>query len=135
MRVTDSIYSLTNIERRALLEVAEECLAIRTLADFEAWINGPVKKFFPHERLVCAIGRLLGEDIRIEHLIGINYPEACLNGSTGSPIAANAGSSRGGCRNTGRKLSMPRTFAAVVPEGARERGNGGRHQYRGLRLS
>ncbi|MGH8810264.1 MAG: helix-turn-helix domain-containing protein [Noviherbaspirillum sp.] len=52
---------------------------IRTLADFDTWINGPVKAYFPHEVMIYAIGSLLGEQIRVRHLFGVNYPSACLD--------------------------------------------------------
>lgn len=73
-----STYSLDDSERRMLSELAESCLDIRLPVEFEAWINGPVKRFFPHEMMVCAIGQLFGDEIRIRHLFGVNCPPACL---------------------------------------------------------
>lgn len=74
-----SKYALNDSERRMLAAIAEACLDIRTHIEFEAWINGPVKQFFPHEMMVCAIGQLFGEEIRIRHLFGVNSPSACLD--------------------------------------------------------
>lgn len=73
-----SKYALNDSERRTLSEVAEACLDIRAQADFDAWINGPVKRFFPHELMVCAIGQLFGDEIRIRHLFGVNCPPSCI---------------------------------------------------------
>lgn len=74
-----SKYALNESERRMLSAVAEACLDIRTQVEFDAWINGPVKHFFPHEMMVCAIGRLSGEEIRIRQLFGVNSPPACMD--------------------------------------------------------
>lgn len=74
-----SKYALNDSERRMLAAIAEACLDIRTQPEFESWINGPVKQFFPHEMMVCAIGQLAGEEIRIRQLFGVNSPSACLD--------------------------------------------------------
>jgi len=71
-------YTLDDVEKRALLGVAESGFSVSTLADFKQWISGPVKAYFPHERMVCAIGQLFGEQIRIQHLLGVNCPDACI---------------------------------------------------------
>ncbi|HYC42527.1 MAG TPA: response regulator transcription factor [Noviherbaspirillum sp.] len=70
--------SLDDIEKHALLQVAESGFHVVTLPDFNAWISGPVNAFFPHERMVCAIGQLFGEEIRIRHLLGVNCPPECI---------------------------------------------------------
>lgn len=74
-----SKYALNDSERRMLTAVAEACLDIRTHAEFEDWISGPVKHFFPHEMMVCAIGQLAGEEIRIRWLFGVNSSPVCLD--------------------------------------------------------
>jgi len=73
-----SQYSLNDVEKRALLTVAESSFAVASIADFKEWIAGPVRTYFPHEVMVCAVGQIFGEEIRIHHLIGVNCPEACL---------------------------------------------------------
>jgi transcriptional regulator EpsA len=70
--------SLDDNEKHALLQVAESGFRVVTLDDFNAWISGPVNAFFPHERMVCAIGQLFGEEIRIRHLLGVNCPSVCI---------------------------------------------------------
>lgn len=71
-------YSLDELEKPALLNVAESGFGIATVDDFKRWISGPVKAYFPHESMVCAIGQLFGEEIRIRHLLGVNCPDACI---------------------------------------------------------
>lgn len=71
-------YFLDDAEKSALLHVAESSLHVVTIADFCAWISGPVNAFFPHGSLVCATGQLFGEEIRICHLLGVNCPQACI---------------------------------------------------------
>ncbi len=73
-----SQYSLNDIEQHSLLRVAETSFGVVTIADFKDWISGPVRAYFPHEMMVCAIGQIFGEEIRIHHLIGVDCPEACL---------------------------------------------------------
>lgn len=71
-------YSLDDVEKHALLHVAESSFNIATIPDFKAWISGPVKAFFPHESMVCATGQLFGEKIHIRHLFGVNCPQVCI---------------------------------------------------------
>jgi transcriptional regulator EpsA len=71
-------HSLDDIEKRALLHVAETGFHVVTIPDFKTWISDPVKAFFPHESMVCAIGQLFGEEIRIRHLLGVNCPQSCI---------------------------------------------------------
>ena len=73
-----SKYTLDDAEKQALLGIAESAFSVSTIADFKQWIAGPVKAYFPHERMVCAIGQLFGEEIRIHYLFGVNYPESCI---------------------------------------------------------
>ena len=73
-----SKYSLNDVEKHALLEVAESAFGVVTVTDFKAWISGPVRAYFPHETMVCATGNIFGEEIRIRHLLGVNCPEACI---------------------------------------------------------
>jgi transcriptional regulator EpsA len=74
-----SKYSLDDIEKAALFQLAESGLHVVTIADFNAWITGPVRAFFPHGQMVCAIGQLFGEEIRIRHLLGVNCPQVCID--------------------------------------------------------
>jgi transcriptional regulator EpsA len=71
-------YSLNDIEKQGLVDVAESCFHIGTIDDFKAWISGPVKAYFPHESMVCAIGQLFGDEISIRHLLGVNCPQSCI---------------------------------------------------------
>lgn len=70
--------SLSSIEKRQLMQVAESSPAIDTLSSFKAWIRGPVNEYFPHEKAICVAGQLLGNQIQVRHLIGVNYPSNCL---------------------------------------------------------
>lgn len=69
---------LTGIDREKLLEVVETSFFIDSLPDFKRWIRGPVKDYFPHEMLLCAVGHFLGESVCIRHVIGVDCPEECL---------------------------------------------------------
>lgn len=71
-------HSLDDIEKRALLHVAESGFSVVTIPDFKAWISDPVKAYFPHESMICAVGQLFGEEIRIRHLLGVNCPPSCI---------------------------------------------------------
>lgn len=71
-------YSLHDDEKHALMNVAETACRVDSITEFKSWISGPVRAFFPHERMVCAVGHLFGEEIRIRHLLGVNCPESCL---------------------------------------------------------
>ena len=51
---------------------------VETIADFKSWITGPIKEYFPHEMMVCAVGLVFSDEIRIKHLIGVGYPGSCL---------------------------------------------------------
>jgi transcriptional regulator EpsA len=73
-----SKYSLDEAEQGALIRVAETCVGIRTPADFQAWICGQVKEYFPHETAIYALGCVLGEQLRISQLSGVNCPPDCL---------------------------------------------------------
>lgn len=73
-----SKHSLHDDERRALLDVAESACHVDTIPGFKSWIAGPVRAYFPHERMVCAVGQLYGDEIRVRHLLGVNCPESCL---------------------------------------------------------
>jgi transcriptional regulator EpsA len=70
--------TLTSIEKRQLMQVAESSPAIDTLPSFKAWIRGPVNEYFPHEKAICVAGQLLGNQIHVKHLIGVNYPLNCI---------------------------------------------------------
>lgn len=76
--MTSATYSLNDIEKQGLLHVAESGFHVVTIDDFKAWVSGPVKAYFPHESMVCAIGQLFGEEISIRHLLGVNCPQACI---------------------------------------------------------
>jgi transcriptional regulator EpsA len=80
-RLTIMTYSkqvLQNHEMLALAAVGEGAIQTRNIDDFKALIRGPVKQYFPHEWMACAIGELFGDDIRLWQVIGVNCPEACL---------------------------------------------------------
>lgn len=68
----------SDIERIKLIHVAEDGFSIQTSGEFSAWIDGPVKEFFPHEKMVCVIVKILGDEVHIKPLISVNYPTECL---------------------------------------------------------
>ncbi|RZI43551.1 hypothetical protein EGT07_07165 [Herbaspirillum sp. HC18] len=78
MVMIHSKYSLNDAEKRALLQVAESSLQVGTIPDFKTWISGPVRNYFPHEAMVCAIGQIFGEEVHIRHLLGVNCPDGCI---------------------------------------------------------
>lgn len=66
--------TLTNPERQTFVALAESALRIATPSDFLAWTSGPLQSLFPHGMLICGLGQIGGQGIRIRHMLAWNFP-------------------------------------------------------------
>jgi len=84
----------TSSQRAALLHVIESSLKVQTPAQFLAWGKGELQTLFPHEILICGVGRIDRHSIQIQHYLCTGFPlpylEAIRQADNGvlSPIMA-----------------------------------------------
>lgn len=67
--------TLTDTERQTFVALAESALRIASPADFLVWTSGPLQTFFPHGMLICGLGQIGGQGIRIHRMLGWNFPK------------------------------------------------------------
>lgn len=66
---------LTAAERETFVALAESALRIASPTDFLAWTSGPLQRLFPHGMLICGLGQIGGEGIRIHRMLAWNFPK------------------------------------------------------------
>lgn len=67
--------TLTATERQTFVALAEAALRIASPADFLTWTSGPLQTLFPHGMLICGLGQIGGQGIRIHRMLGWNFPQ------------------------------------------------------------
>jgi transcriptional regulator EpsA len=71
----NSPVTLTDPERQIFVALAESALRIASPADFLTWTSGPLQELFPHGMLICGLGQIAGEGIRIHRMLAWNFPK------------------------------------------------------------
>ena len=66
---------LTATERQTFVALAESALRIASPADFLAWTSGPLQSLFPHGMLICGLGQISEQGIRIDRMLAWNFPK------------------------------------------------------------
>jgi transcriptional regulator EpsA len=67
--------TLTDAERHTFVALAESALRIGSPEEFLAWTSGPLQGLFPHGMLICGLGQIGGQGIRIHRMLGWNFPK------------------------------------------------------------
>src|ERR1700709_145689 len=77
---TDAPLNLSGLDLQTWLEVLSALPVARvTESDILAWVEGPLRKFFPFEKFVGAYGGLSGGMIRMRSLVTSGYPQEFLS--------------------------------------------------------
>lgn len=78
--------------RDDFFKIVEPSLYITTQEEFFKWTQNELQGIFPHEKLVCGVGRLGKNGVQIRHVMGCNFPDEYVealkrpDGLTSSPI-------------------------------------------------
>lgn len=67
-------------EHAAFIATIESALRIETPAQFLQWTRGELQALFPHEILICGVGRINKDGIQIRHLLSRNFPVEYVRG-------------------------------------------------------
>jgi DNA-binding CsgD family transcriptional regulator len=62
-----------------LLTIARDALAVRTTADYEALIKGPVMQVLPHDKLFSVIGEIRFGHTQLRKCVCVNWPAEWLS--------------------------------------------------------
>lgn len=87
-----SAITMSDADRAEFFAAVEPSLHINTQEQFFQWTQNELQRVFPHEKLVCGIGRLSKKGAHIRHVMGHNFPDEYVQtlqrpgGLTSSPI-------------------------------------------------
>ena len=70
---------LTEAEATQFVVMASEGTDVNTLQDFESWVRGSIRSFFPHEMLIVGSVRNDFTDIGIDRLLAVDFPIAYVD--------------------------------------------------------
>jgi LuxR family transcriptional regulator, quorum-sensing system regulator CviR len=70
---------LSDAEARKFVTMALEGIDVATTEDFEAWVRGSVRSFFPHEMLIAGRVRNDFTEIGIDRLLVVDFPIAYVD--------------------------------------------------------
>jgi len=73
--VLDDPTTLNDTERQTFVALVESALRIASPTNFLAWTSGPLQTLFPHGMLICGLGQIGGQGIRIHRMLGWNFPQ------------------------------------------------------------
>ena len=64
----------TSTQRAALLHIIESTLKVQTPSEFLAWTEGELQTLFPHEILICGVGKIDWHSIHIHRYLCAGFP-------------------------------------------------------------
>ncbi|MFL6622724.1 MAG: response regulator transcription factor [Sulfurifustis sp.] len=76
------------------LRALESLVDVNTCQDFFGWARGELREIFPHEFLLCGIGRMTRGEVRAIRLLLVDFPMRYINsivatdGKVASPVLA-----------------------------------------------
>lgn len=66
--------NLTNAERASFFSAIESSLQVSTQEQFLQWAQTSLQSLFPHEILICGMGRIEPDNVHIHHLLSNHFP-------------------------------------------------------------
>jgi hypothetical protein len=70
---------LAAFEQRQLLELAVSVSLVDSIDGYRDWVRTLVRPIFPHETMISAIGSVIGKQITIDCLVGVDYPQQFID--------------------------------------------------------
>ncbi len=72
-------FELTPFEQRWLLELAVSVKEVESIDGYRDWVRNFVRPIFPHEIMISAIGSVVGKQITVHCLVGVDYPQEFID--------------------------------------------------------
>jgi transcriptional regulator EpsA len=66
-------------EEKHFLELAISASVIGSVSDYREWMKKDVRPLFPHGIMISGIGSIIGNQITIDCLIGVDYPQRYID--------------------------------------------------------
>ena len=75
----EAVSFLTDAEASKFVIMVLEGIEVETTQDFEAWVRGSVRLFFPHDMLIAGSVRNDFTEIGIDRLLAVDFPLAYVD--------------------------------------------------------
>ncbi len=72
-------FEFSSFEKGHLLELAVSVKAVDSVEAYREWIRSRVRPIFPHETMISAIGTVIGKQITVNCLVGVDYPQQYID--------------------------------------------------------
>ena len=70
---------LSPFEQRQFVELALSVNEITSTDGYRDWVRSRIRPIFPHETMISAIGNVVGKQITVDCLIGVDYPQEFID--------------------------------------------------------